>query len=207
MATVVGFVSQKGGVGKSTLSRALAREAVNSGLAVKVADLDPQQGTSVNWGRRRQVAGIEPIVPVESFGKAAQALAIADQYDLLVIDGPAKASEQTLLIAKGADLVIQPSGTGLDDLEPGVILFNDLIKAGIPRAKLAFALNRAGTEAEEAQARDYIGQAGYDVLPGCLFERPAYRQAQNDGYAVTETRYAKLSQRADQLLQGIVDRL
>ena len=40
MATIIAFVSQKGGVGKSTLSRALAREAAASGLKVKIADLE-----------------------------------------------------------------------------------------------------------------------------------------------------------------------
>ena len=44
---VVAFVSQKGGVGKSTLSRGLAREAAKNGLRVKIADLDIQQGLSL----------------------------------------------------------------------------------------------------------------------------------------------------------------
>ena len=58
MTTVIAFVSQKGGVGKSTLSRALAREAAASGLAVKIADLDTQQSTSVDWHRQRlDIAG------------------------------------------------------------------------------------------------------------------------------------------------------
>ena len=62
MTTLIAFVSQKGGVGKSTLSRAVAREAAASGLNVKVADLDTQQGTTVAWHRRRLDAGIEPTV-------------------------------------------------------------------------------------------------------------------------------------------------
>ena len=53
MAAIVAFVSQKGGVGKSTLARALAREAAAGGLRVKVADLDTQQGTAVDWHRLR----------------------------------------------------------------------------------------------------------------------------------------------------------
>ncbi|MBD4961076.1 AAA family ATPase, partial [Xanthomonas citri pv. citri] len=53
MAAVVAFISQKGGVGKSTLSRALAREAAAGGLRVKIADLDTQQGTSIDWHRLR----------------------------------------------------------------------------------------------------------------------------------------------------------
>lgn len=92
MAAVVAFVSQKGGVGKSTLARALAREAAAGGLRVKVADLDTQQGTSVDWHRQRLQAGIEPAVSVEAFATAAQALAVADGYDILIIDGPARTS-------------------------------------------------------------------------------------------------------------------
>ena len=84
MASVIAFVSQKGGVGKSTLSRALAREAAAGGLKTKVADLDTQQGTSVDWHRTRMDAGIEPVVSVESFKTAAQALAVAEQAHLLL---------------------------------------------------------------------------------------------------------------------------
>jgi chromosome partitioning protein len=43
------------------------------------------------------------------------------------------------------------------------------------------------------------------VLAGCLVERPAYRKAQNGGYAVTETRYAALNSRADALIQSLID--
>jgi chromosome partitioning protein len=43
MPVVVAFVSQKGGVGKSTLARALATFAVAHGLRTKLADLDVQQ--------------------------------------------------------------------------------------------------------------------------------------------------------------------
>src|SRR3954467_14764313 len=104
MATVVAFVSQKGGVGKSTLARAIAREAAAGGLRVKLADLDTQQGTSSNWHRRRLEAGVEPAFSVESFKTAAQALAVGDAYDLLVLDGPARASVATLEIARQGTL-------------------------------------------------------------------------------------------------------
>jgi len=39
---IVGFVSQKGGVGKSTLSRALATSTAAAGTKVTIADLDIQ---------------------------------------------------------------------------------------------------------------------------------------------------------------------
>ena len=40
MAWKVAFISQKGGVGKSTAARALAREATVGGIKTKIADLD-----------------------------------------------------------------------------------------------------------------------------------------------------------------------
>lgn len=207
MTTVVAFVSQKGGVGKSTLSRALGREAAVGGLRVKIADLDTQQGTSVDWHRVRLHAGIEPSVSVEAFATAAQALSIAKDFDLLIIDGPARTSQATLDIARSANLVVQPTGPSLDDLRPAVREFHALAKAGVPTDRLLFALNRVGTDAEEAAARQYLEEAGYSVLAGCLVERPAYRTAQNGGRAVTETRYAALNGRADALIQSLIDKV
>ena len=207
MTTVIAFVSQKGGVGKSTLARALAREAAAGGLNVKIADLDTQQGTAVDWHRQRLDAGLAPTVAVEAFKTAEQALTVAGGYDLLIVDGPARTSKATLEIARVADLVIQPTGASADDLRPAVREFNALAQAGVATAKLVFALNRIGTDSEEADTRDYLAEAGYDTLPGCLPERPAYRQAQNLGYAVTETRFSRLNERANALIQALIDRI
>jgi len=101
---------------------------------------------------------------------------------------------------------VQPSGASLDDLRPAVREFHALVKAGIPADRLTFALNRIGTPAEEADARAYLEEAGYAVLSGCLLERPAYRQAQNGGHAVTETRFAGLRAQADALIQSLIDK-
>jgi chromosome partitioning protein len=206
MGAIIGFVSQKGGVGKSTLARGVGREAAAGGLSVKIADLDVQQGTSVNWYRRRLEAGIEPIFSVESFKTAAQALKLATQFDYLIIDGPARASAATLEIARAATLIVQPTGSSVDDLEPAVLTFHELVRDGISRDILVFALSRVGTDAEEIEARAYIKQAGYAVLDGSIQERPAYRQASNVGLSITETRYPQLNKRADALIQAMVDR-
>jgi chromosome partitioning protein len=203
--TIIAFVSQKGGVGKSTLSRALAREAAAGGLTVKIADLDTQQGTSADWNRIRLNARIEPVLAVEAFATATQALRVADHYNLLIIDGPARTSSGTLEIAKIADLVVQPTGASVDDLRPAVREFHALVQAGIPTAKLVFALNRIGTPVEESEARAYLAQAGYAVLDGCLLERPAYRKAQNVGHSITETSYRNLNVKANALIQALID--
>lgn len=207
MTTVIAFVSQKGGVGKSTLARALALEAVKGGLRVKLADLDTQQGTSIEWHRTRADFGIEPLFSVELFRTASQALRSNGGGDLLVLDGPARTSKATLEIASAASLVVQPTGACVDDLRPAVKEFHALVQKSIPKEKLVFALNHIATDAEEAAARDYVEEAGYIALMGCLPERPAYRRAQNSGYAVTETQYTTLNQRADDLIQHLIDRI
>ena len=207
MTTVIAFVSQKGGVGKSTLARALAREAAASGLRVKIADLDPDQATIVDWHKVRTQRAIEPSLSVELFRTAAHALASADGFDLLVIDGPAKASGGTTEIAKRADLIVQPTGAGRDDLNPAVRVFHGLVKFGVPASRLVFALNHIGTESEAEAARTYIAEAGYAALPGYLPERPAYRLAQNEGLAGTETRFHGLKERADALIQALIDKV
>jgi chromosome partitioning protein len=207
MANIIALVSQKGGVAKSTLARALAREAAANGLRVKLADLDTQQGTSTNWHRRRLDNGVQPVFSVEGFKTAAQALKAANGFDVLVLDGPARASAATLEIGRQSALVIQPTGASVDDLHPAVLVFHELVRAGIPKSRLAFALCRTGTEAEEAEARAYLTEAGYEVLPGSIPERPAYRQAQNLGLAITETRFPQLNRRVDEVLQSVADHI
>lgn len=207
MTTVIAFVSQKGGVGKSTLARALAREAAASGLKVKIADLDPDQATIIDWHKVRTQRAIEPLLSVELFRTTAQALASADGFDLLVIDGPAKASGGTTEIAKHSDLIVQPTGPARDDLNPAVRVFHGLVRLGVPSSRLIFALNHIGTDSEAEAARAFIIEGGYAALPGYLPERPAYRIAQNEGLAVTETRFHGLKERADALIQALIDKV
>ncbi len=85
--------------------------------------------------------------------------------------------------------------------------FLALQKRGIPARKLYVALNHIGTEAEEAMAREYLQEAGLHVLGGYIPERPAYRTAQNNGRAITETSFDSLNESAERVIQNIVDRL
>ena len=68
MTIIVGTVSQKGGVGKSTIARLVAREFAAQGWTVKIADLDISQATAFRWRSRRLENGIEPDIPVEQYG-------------------------------------------------------------------------------------------------------------------------------------------
>ena len=62
--------------------------------------------------------------------------------------------------------------------------------------RLVFAINHVLTDAEEIAAREYLTEAGYEVLKGYLPSKTSYRDAQNHGRSVTETRYDALNSKA-----------
>lgn len=201
----IAFCSQKGGVSKSSLARALAVEAARAGLSVKIGDLDVGQGSTVDWHRDRTNAGIEPEVAVQLHRGPKDALAQSNGAELLVLDGPARADKETLEIARHSDLIVLPTGASLDDLRPAVRTANSLSRAGIPLTRLLFVLSRIGTEAEAGAARAYIVEAGYRVAPGFIPERAAYRAVQNEGRSITEVRYVALKATAEALVQALID--
>ena len=206
MTLLIGMVSQKGGVGKSTLARLIGREYAQAGWNVKIADLDVSQGTSFNWQARRLQNQIDPSVSVERFGAVEQALKQIGHYDLLILDGPPHSTSGTLRIAEAADLVVLPTGLALDDLEPSVLLAHELAKKGVSKSKIAFAFCRVGESQHEIiEAQEYIRLAGYHVLAGSVPEKIAYRRASDEGKTLTETRFASLNHRGDQLAQNIID--
>lgn len=208
MTYIVGMVSQKGGVGKSTLARMMAREFVAGDLRTKIADLDTQQQTCTNWAGRRAENGIQPEIQVQSFASVKTALEEASRFDALVLDGKPNASEQTLEIAAAADLVVIPTGQTVDDLHPGVVLAHSLRKKGVAPDRIAFAMFKTtGSDRENAAAREYIAAAGYLVLEGEVGVSTAYGSASDLGKAITETSFKSLNDRAARVAQSVIDRM
>ncbi len=203
MPVVVAFVSQKGGVGKSTLARALLAVAGHS-VRSRLADLDPQQASVSEWERTRKRTGAGPACEVIAYKTPEQAVADAHDVDLLIIDAPAGATPDTLRIVARSHVVVQPTGASLDDLRPAILTFHELVKVGIPRERLCMAVCRVLSDGEETRTRAAIQQAGYEALAGAIPERIAYREAQDRGQAITETRNAKLNERADALIEALL---
>ncbi|CAI2186710.1 4792_t:CDS:2 [Funneliformis geosporum] len=167
-----------GGVGKSTLARAVAIETTKQKIKTLLADCDPQQSTSYD-----------------------------KQYELIIIDAPARASKATLEIAQQADLIIQPVGASNDDLIPAAKEFNALVKAGIPKKKLIFALTRLSTSKEAEAIKEYLKDTDYKYSETYLYEKTSYKQVQNEGKSITETRYKKLARQAKELVNELLNNL
>mgnify|MGYP001041864158 FL=1 len=208
MTYIIGMVSQKGGVGKSTLARMMAREFIEGGLRTKIADLDTQQQTCTNWAGRRAENGLAPEIQVQSFASVKTALEDAARFDALILDGKPNASDQTFEIAKAADLVVIPTGQTVDDLHPGVVLAHTLRKKNVPTDRIVFAMFKTtGSERENAAAREYLTQAGYQVLNGDVPVSTGYGSASDIGKAITETSFRTLNERAAKLAQSVIDQI
>ena len=207
MALKIGVVSQKGGVGKSTLVRALAVEYARNDFSVKIADMDLKQKTATEWNCIRMEIGASPALAVEPFSKVKEVMKQDDQYDLIIFDGAGQADAQTLEISQQCDFIILPTGVGRDDLLPQVKLAHELVRRGIPRGSIAFTLSRVSdSKAEQRAAEEFIGDAGY-WLAGFIQERTSISQSHDNGLAANETRYDTINGVVDQLIQQIGDRI
>ena len=208
MVYIIGMISQKGGAGKSTLARLLARELAHDEFSVKIADLDTQQSTCAEWASDRAEAGIKPDIQVQPFENLITALAAADRFDAYILDGRPHSSQQTLEIAQASHLIIIPTGQTKDDLRPAVKLAHSLVNSGIAVSQIALALvktTRSATEIRAATA--YLEQTEYTLLDGSLPVSTAYGIAHDTGKTVAETSYQSLNEKATHLAQSIINRL
>ena len=161
MPAVVAFLSQKGGVGKSTLARSLAVVGASVGLKVTLADLDSQQRTSMRWLNARRQFQVEPSVEVAHYDSPQDALSAESDADLLVLDMPGQLSNAIVDVAKDVQLIVQPTSPSVDDLHPSLLVFQALQRVRIPRDRLAFALCRVLGDKEAEATRDYLEEQGY----------------------------------------------
>jgi chromosome partitioning protein len=203
---IISLISQKGGVGKSALARLISVEFARAGWNVKVGDLDTGQGSTTKWKARRDMNGIEPEIPVEKYATVERAIRDAENFDLMVLDGPAFAERRGLTMAKASDLILLPTGYSLDDMEPQIETAYELEDKGIDSDKIIFVFCRAeGSESEDAAARRYMKKARVNVLDPVFPERASIRQAHNTGRAASEVAHPSVKDKVIPLAQAIAD--
>ena len=203
MGLVVIFMSQKGGVGKSTLARALATFASKDGLDVTLADLDHEQRTATIWGHARSRHGIKPPVRVLN-APTDETMKLARQCDLLIIDTAGGITEELHLLARQSHLIVQPTSPSADDMHISVLVFPAMELVGIPRERLAFALCGVMSKTEERDARAFLGSFSYLVLKGAVPSSIVYRDAMKIGRSIIETGQRTLNGAANLLISDLL---
>ena len=181
---VIAIAMQKGGVGKSTLTRSLAEAASHAGLAVLILDMDPQQSVE-QWSRRRDVQDLPVRFVTELDLEPTLERVRHAGCDLVFIDTPPARSSEALAAVEAADLVLVPC-------TPDIEAFEQLPRtARLARTtgKTAFVvLNMAtpNSSSDVATAKAVFERTKVKMAPVVIFRRKIHREAALAGRSARE---------------------
>jgi chromosome partitioning protein len=197
---VIAIVSQKGGVGKSTLAVHLATEAVAQGRRALLLDLDPQ-GSAMEWANRRgdrppDVSGANPASIAKEIERAK-----ADGYDLVVVDTAPHADHAALQAARAADLVAIPCRPSTFDIA-AISATLDLCK--LANKQSVVVLNAAPIRSRVTiEAVEAITEKGGKVSSVIIRQRVSFQHCMIDGRTAAE--YEPGGAAADEITRLLAD--
>ncbi len=181
---IVSVAMQKGGVGKSTLTRSLAVAAVQDGLNVLVLDMDAQQSTK-QWADRR-----EPPLPLVIFATEIGLAAELDRArsagcELVFIDTPPARSTEAPAAVECSDLVLIPCTPDIESYEQ---LPRTLRLARTTETPAAVVLTMAtpNSRSEEETAREVIKAMGGAQMVAIIHRLKVHRDASREGLSAAE---------------------
>jgi chromosome partitioning protein len=203
----VSFVSQKGGVGKSTLARLFAVGAAHRGLRPLLADFDLEQLTCVEWNAIRLQNSVEPDIDARAFKSLKKLRKNEDRADIVVVDTRGLADELAHEIAEDSDVVFLPTGTSGDDLRPTLALARKLAKHGA-EGRLVVVLSKVGrSDVQIQKAVDIVEQAGFELLDEQWPLRDGFQSDLDFGRAGRESRNAHLREAAEKMEAALFARV
>ena len=190
--TVIAVCNQKGGSGKTTMAINLAGAFAAYGLAVLLLDLDPQ-GSVLDWGSIRPARS--PLFEVAEMDRPQllrQARALRREYEVIVIDCPAKFTDTTSAAIRVADFVlvpVQPSPFDVwaSDAVAGLVRARQEATGGTPMAAcvISRAINNTSLQRSIGSALEGYG---LPVLRAGTTQRVAYATTAAQGRTVFEGR-------------------
>lgn len=187
---VLGILSRKGGVGKTTLAVHLAVMAHEAGRKVLLIDLDPQ-GSAAAWWQAREAS--EPQLEATTPGQLEALLGAARKagVDVAIIDTRPSAEADAVKVAALSDYLIVPTRPAIMDLR-AVLATLDVVKGGRHRASIV--LNACppprggiGEASATSDARKALKAFGVPVAPVSVVQRAVLSHSLLAGLAVSET--------------------
>jgi chromosome partitioning protein len=180
---VLSVISQKGGVGKTTIATALAVAAERDGRSAAVFDLDPQASASFWKDTRRGDTPAVAAIPPARLSHTLRAAAEAG-CDLAIVDAPPFAKDIAFEAAQHADFVLIPTKPAVLDLMSVTRTLELLRHYSRPSAVVMTFCPPAGREVTDAE--DAVRQLGVAVCPVRVHGRIAYSRAQQTGLTAQE---------------------
>ncbi len=203
----VSFVSQKGGVGKSTLARLFAVGAAHRGKRTLLADFDLEQLTCVEWNALRLKNAVEPDIDARAFKSLKKLHKSNESIEIVVVDTRGLADELSHEIAEDSHVVFLPTGTSGDDLRPTLALARKLAKNGAD-GRLVIVLSKVGrSEPLLAKAIETIADSGFELLSEHWPLRDGFQADLDMGRAGREARNFHLREAAQKMEEAMFARL
>jgi chromosome partitioning protein len=170
---VVALLSQKGGVGKTTVTMQLAAGLAERGYHVAIGDLDPQESAS-RWAAAASPTSPFPAVVTGMSGASAR------KADLILLDCPPSIEHaHTLAALECADIVLLPVVPSPTDLWSTRAAERLVVATMARRPKLRAALlpNRVQRTALAGDVLEVLREFTLPVLEAALAQRNAYAQS------------------------------
>lgn len=192
------IAAQKGGAGKTAISRNLAAVAAADGRRVLLVDLDPQ-GTTRRWLERRKAdepSMLESDPDPEQLPGILKQVGQGDHFDLVLVDTPPTVPAWMPDVMAASDLILIPARASTDDLDA---IGATIGAAREARAEIAFVLTMVNPRASitDAVARA-LAQHGR-VAPVNINSRVVYSEIGGSGDSVVEARDPKALEEMRQL--------
>jgi chromosome partitioning protein len=203
---LISFVSQKGGVGKSTLARLFAVGAAHRGHKTLLADFDLEQLTCVEWNATRMRNSVEPEIDARPFKSLKKLHRSEEDIDVVVADTRGLADSVTQELAEDSNVVFLPTGTSSDDLRPTLALARKLAKQGAD-GRIVIVLSKVGrSEKQVANAVAAIEESGFELLAEHWPLRDGFQSELDAGRAGREAHNPHLREMAEKMEQALFKR-
>lgn len=180
----IGLISQKGGVGKTTLAIHLATAFQAAGREAMVVDLDPQ-ASAAEWKDARTDA--RPYVIAVPAARLRKTLDTAreNEAEVVLLDTPPHSDGTALEAARASDLILVPCGPSIMDLRAMRKTADLLGHLGKSTFAVLNETAAQGTVADEA-ARAITAQFEMPVCPVRLGQRVAFSRCLITGQTAQE---------------------
>jgi chromosome partitioning protein len=183
---VVAITINRGGQGKTMLSRSLGVLAGEAGLAVLVADMDTQEN-STSWRKRRPADRQLPLVEFTTEKSLKDLLdrARLAECDLVLIDTPPGRSTEAAAAVEECDLALVPCNGEIESFE-GLPRTARLARTTGTRAVVVPNWVQPGSLSEERTIRGVAESHGLPTTPVALHRYTVHKEASLLGLTASE---------------------
>lgn len=185
---IIGFLNQKGGVGKTTLAINVAAQISSGNKKVLLIDSDPQ-GSALDWSAVREEESSLSIFGLPKPTVHKEIDKMGADYDFIIIDGPPRVTALAKSVIMASDVIlipVQPSpcdiwaANEIIELIEEAIIYKENLKYG-------FVINRKVTNtAIGRDVRAALSSHNVPVLESCVGQRVIFAEAMGQGKAVFE---------------------